>query len=56
MGLKMNDKKTEFILFDSREQLMKCKSQKLKVNETEVTRSASVRYMGAYLDSELKFS
>ena len=52
MRLKMNDDKTEFILFGSRQQLHKCESDKLKVNESEVPLSTSVKYLGAYLDAE----
>ena len=55
MRLKMNDEKTEFILFGSRPQLHKCESDKLKVNESKVPLSTSVNYLGAYLDAELKF-
>ena len=55
MRLKMNDDKTEFILFGSRQQLKKCESDRLRVNDIEVTLSTSIRYLGAYLDAELKF-
>jgi hypothetical protein len=51
--LKMNDCKTEFILFGSLVQLQKCHTCELNVNRTMVKRSKSVKYLGATLDENL---
>ena len=49
----MNDNKTEFALFGSRQQLNKCTSLSLMVNENGVGRVKTVNYLGAHLDEEL---
>ena len=51
--LKMNNAKTEFIYFGSRQMLSLCEKEKLDVQGTKINRSNSVRYLGALLDSEL---
>lgn len=50
--LKMNDSKTEFILFGGSHQLKKCTTS-INVNGTDVECSGVVKYLGAYLDSSL---
>ena len=51
--LKMNQSKTEFILFGSSKQLQKCSSKILDVNGTSVMRSDVIKYLGVHLDKEL---
>ena len=50
--LKMNQSKTEFIIFGSHQQVNKCVSD-LDVNEVKVPRSDQIKYLGASLDSLL---
>jgi hypothetical protein len=52
--LKMNDEKTEFILFGNHVQLNKCNTCSIKVGEAEVNKSNSIKYLGVWLDSEMK--
>ena len=51
--LKMNNDKTEFILFGSRQQLRKTHTTILDVNSVFIDRSDCVRYLGADLDERL---
>lgn len=51
--LKMNDSKTEFIVFGSRHQLNKALITSLNVNSELVNASDSVKYLGAHLDRNL---
>jgi hypothetical protein len=54
--LKMNESKTEFIIFGSRQQLNKLASRNsLNVSGTTVTTSDSIKYLGVYLDKNLNF-
>ena len=53
--LKMNNSKTEFIIFGSKKMLKTSKWDKLKVSGEIVTRSESVKYLGVNLDNELTF-
>ena len=53
--LKMNDSKTEFIMFGTQQQLKKCITTKLRINECEVSRSGSIKYLGVDLDENLSF-
>ena len=55
MRLKMNPSKTEFIYFGSRPQLKKCKVESLKVSEDLIPRVDMIRYLGAYMDSNLNY-
>ena len=55
MRLKMNEEKTEFIYFGSKQQLSTTHCTTIVVNNVLVERSTCVRYLGGYLDSELKF-
>ena len=51
--LKRNESKTELILFDSRCQLKKCKTNQINVNGELVKRSNIIKYLGAFLDELL---
>ena len=51
--LKMNNEKTEFIAFGSRQNLAKVTSATITVKDVSVPRSSNVRYLGSILDSEL---
>ena len=53
MRLKMNDDKTEFILFGNRRQLQKSITTSLKVDTIVVPRSNCIKYHGAWLDEGL---
>ena len=48
--LKMNDAKTEYIQFGSRQQLAKCTCDCIDVSGTIVSRSNFIKYLGAILD------
>ena len=48
--LRMNNGKTEFILFEPRSQLTKCTTEVVDVNGTEVPRSESIHYLGVWFD------
>ena len=54
--LKMNDDKTELILFGSRQQLNKTETVKLDVNGIDILRSKNIKLLGADLDENLSFS
>ena len=51
--LNMNNGKTEFIYFGSRQMLPLCNAKEIDVQGTNISRSKIVRYLGALLDSEL---
>ena len=51
--LKMNDTKTEFVLFGYRAQLDKCNTTQLKVGNADVQKSECMKYLGVWLDQEL---
>ena len=53
--LRLNESKTEFIYFGSGHQLKKCNGNTIKVIEETINRCSTVRYLGAYLDSQLSF-
>jgi hypothetical protein len=53
--LKMNDTKTEFICYGSRQQLGKCKTQSIDVNSITVHKATSIKYLGVDLDQELSY-
>ena len=46
----MNDGKTEFILYGSRQQLMKCKTTSKKVNGNSIERAECIKYLEANVD------
>ena len=48
--LKMNNNKTEFILFGSKLQLDKCKIKTLNVDNTEIELADKIKYLGILLD------
>ena len=50
---KMNNDKTEFILFGSKPQLDKCKTKTLKVNNTEIELVDKIKYLEVILDQNL---
>ena len=49
--LNMNNGKTEFIYFGSRQMLSLCNAEEIDVQGTKSSRSNIVRYLGALLDS-----
>ena len=51
--LKMNNSKSEFIIFGNRAQVDKCFSDGLRIEDDIVNRSQIVKYLGAWLDREL---
>ena len=53
--LKMNDSKTEFIMFGSRMMLTRCTTTDMNINGTSVKGENIIRYLGAWLDSVLSF-
>ena len=54
--LKMNDDKTEFIMFASKRQLEKCETTSIDVNNTIVKCSPTIKYLGALLDQHWQLS
>ena len=52
--LKMNDGKTEFIMFASKKQTEKCVTTSIDVNNTTVNCSPTIKYLGAWLDQHLQ--
>ena len=54
--LKLNESKTEFIYFGSRQQLKKCTFDKININNETTQRSDTVKYLGGYLDQNLNFN
>ena len=51
--LKMNNEKTEFILFGSKPQLEKCETKALNVDNTEIESTNRMKYLGVILDQNL---
>ena len=51
--LRMNNGKTDFIMFGSKLQLAKCITNSININGTEVQRSEVRKYLGAWLDQNL---
>ena len=51
--LKLNDSKTEFIIFGTPQDLSKVSGWTVTVGDTEVLPSTSVRNIGAFMDSSL---
>ena len=52
---KLNEAKTEFIYFASRQQLNKAIHSTINVIAESIQRSTKVRYLGGHLDSNLTF-
>ena len=53
--LKMNAEKTELIYFGSLQQLAKSKENLIKFNSENIPRLHCIKYLGAWLDENLKF-
>ena len=53
--LKMNDKKTEYIVFGGKQQRQKCVHSSLHVGDDDVPASDTIKYLGATLDEQLSF-
>ena len=51
----MNNAKTKFILFGSRQQLKKCLTKNLSANGEEISQSKCIKYLGTWMDQELSF-
>ena len=51
--LQMNDGKTEFIMFGAKKQLAKCKTTSIDENNTVVSKSEVVKYLGTWMDCNL---
>ena len=51
--LKMNNNKTEFIIFGSKPQLDNCKTKTLNVDHTEIEHADKIKYLGVLLDQKL---
>ena len=51
--LKMNNSKTEFIMYGSRQQLSKIETTNIDTNGVTITKSDCIRYLGADLDEML---
>ena len=51
--LQLNESKTEFIYFGSRQQLKKCTFNKININGKTIQRSDTVKYLGGHLDQHL---
>ena len=51
----MNDGKTEFIMFRSKYQLIKCVTHQININELSVQSADVIRYLGAWMDKHLSF-
>ena len=51
--LKLNESKTEFIYFGSRQQLRKCPHKTVNINRETINRSTKVKYLGSHPDEEL---
>ena len=49
----MNNSTSEFIIFGDRTQVNKCTSEGLRIEGEIINRSQIVKYLGAWLDSEL---
>ena len=53
--LKMNDSKTEFIMFGSSKMLTKCITADININGTRVEKQNVIRYLGVWMDEVLSF-
>ena len=53
--LKMNNSKTEFIMFDSSKMLTKCITTDININGTSVKKEKVIRYLGVWMDDALSF-
>ena len=53
--LKMNNSKTEFILFGSNKMLTRCITAHININGTRVKKQNVIRYLGVWMDEVLSF-
>ena len=53
MKLKMNDAKTEYILFGTQQQLSKCTKTSITIGDSVIEASEYVRNLGAYFDRNM---
>ena len=53
---KLNELKTEFIYFRSRQQPTKCHDNTININGEIINRSTKVKYLGGHLDEQLNFN
>ena len=53
--LQMNSSKTEFSLVDSKQRLTKCETDIININGEPVNLSKCIKYLGAWIDSQLSF-
>ena len=53
--LRMNDQKTEFIMFSSRGLAKKIDTDCVNVNGTTIQKGEVIKYLGIWLDSQLNF-
>ena len=51
--LKLNDEKTEYIMFGSRHMLQRSATDQISINGIDIERSEEVKYLGAFLDAQL---
>ena len=52
----MNDSKTEFIIFGTKHQLKKCTTNCIQLENTNIARSDSVKYLGVHMDKEMNLT
>ena len=53
--IKLNESKTEFIYFRSRQQLTKCHHHTINIKGEIINRSTEVKYLGGHLGEQLNF-
>ena len=54
--LKMNPKKTEFIIFGSKQMLKISTTKTIRVEDQDIERGTVVKYLGTFLDEKLSFT
>ena len=53
--LKMNNSKTEFIMFGSQQHLLKCTTNTININRKEIPKSNFIKYLEGWVDAMLSF-
>jgi len=53
--LKMNNSKTEFLMFGSRKQLDKCVTESVVIINDSIPKQKLIHYLGAFLDEKFNF-
>jgi hypothetical protein len=53
--LKMNEEKTEFIVFGHNRSLSKCNTTSIRVGESDIPRNPCLKLLGVYMDEQLNF-